>query len=256
MHPHLFGIEWLESYLVMMVIGMIFALFILRTYSEKMGIPYKTFNFYLIIGVVSIVIGLVSAFLFQQIYNYIDDMKHGREFYARGLTFMGGLIGGVVTFLLGVKLFGKEEDRKYFFKVISIAAFGIAFAHFFGRVGCTLAGCCYGVETDAWFGIKFITTTTEVIPTQLIEALFLLILSFVLMVLLNKNKWQYNIFIYGISYAIFRFIIEFFRGDARGTFLPLFSPSQWQVLFMFVISLVTLMIYYRKNRESTLKTKE
>lgn len=250
MHPHLFGIEWLESYIVFMVIGMIAALFILKTYSTKMNIPYKTYNFYLVLSVISILIGLISAFLFQQLYNYIDDIRNGREFVARGLTFMGGLIGGIITFILGVKLFGKEEERKYFFKVVSIAAISISLAHAFGRIGCTFAGCCYGIETDSWIGIKFITTTSKVIPTQLIEAIFLFSLSGFLMLMTKLNRWKYNIFIYGMFYAIFRFIIEFFRGDNRGTFLPYLSPSQWQVLFMFTIVGALCLNYLKKENKS------
>lgn len=248
MHQHLFGIEWLESYLVMMFIGFIIAIYILRKYSIKMGIPYKTFNFYLKLSIVSIVLGLVFAFAFQQIYNFIDDMQNNRAYTPRGLTFMGGLVGGTVTFLLGVKIFGKAEEKRHFFRVVSIAALAISFAHFFGRVGCTLAGCCYGVATDSWIGIQFVTTTTKVIPTQLIEAIFLLLLSVVLVILLEKKKWQYNIFIYGLSYAVFRFIIEFYRGDARGTLLPLLSPSQWQVLIMFGVVSILLYTYIKKKK--------
>lgn len=252
-YPHLFGIEWLEMYNIMMFIGIFVALLIIRIYAKKLDLPYEVFRFYMILIIVSIFIGLIAAFGFQQLYNYIDDVQNGREYYARGMTFMGGLIGGVVAFLMGVKFYGKKDDKANVFKMISIAAFAIPVAHFFGRIGCTMAGCCHGIATDSWIGIQFVTTTTTVIPTQLIEAIFLLALSIVLFMLLERKKWQYNIFIYAGSYSVFRFIIEYYRGDARGTFLPWFSPSQWQVLFMFMIIIAMFIIYKVKQDNKVLK---
>lgn len=247
MYPHLFGIEWLEMYNIMMFIGIFAALVILKIYSKKLNLPFEVFRFYMILCIVAIFIGLISAFGFQQLYNYIDDVQNGREYYARGLTFMGGLIGGVITFFVGVKLYGKEIHKANLYKVISIAALAIPVAHFFGRIGCVCAGCCHGVETDAWYGIRFVTTSTTVIPTQLIEAIFLLLLSIVIFILIERKTWQYNIVIYAGSYSVFRFIIEYYRGDARGSYLPWFSPSQWQVLFMLIIVGTTFTIYRLKN---------
>ena len=192
MYPHLFGIEWLEMYNIMMFLGMVAALIVMRIYAQKLNLPFNVFRFYLILSIVSIAIGLVAAFGFQQLYNYIDDMRNGIEYYPRGMTFMGGLIGGALTFIIGTKIFGKEEHKAHFFPIVSIAMASIAVAHFFGRIGCTCAGCCHGIETDSWIGIKFVTTTTKVIPTQLIEAIFLLILASVLLYLLEKKKWQYK----------------------------------------------------------------
>ncbi len=250
MYPYLFGIEWLHTYDVMIFIGLIAALLVLYSYSKRLKIPYEVFRFYLILSLVSIGIGFACAFGFQQLYNYIEAVQTGEPYQVQGITFMGGLIGGAATFIIGARAFGNADVKKHFFPTVSIAMASVAVAHFFGRIGCTAAGCCYGVATDSWIGIQFVTTSTKVIPTQTIEAFFLLILSVVLLVLLNKGKWQYNLFIYGGSYAIFRFIIEFFRGDERGEFLPFFSPSQWQVLFMFIIVGVVFVLYLVKQNQN------
>lgn len=249
MYPYLFGIEWLHTYDVLVFLGIVAGLIVLSVYATKLNVPYEVFKFYLILIVVSIIIGFAFAFGFQQLYNYIEAVRTGEEFYVHGITFMGGLVGGVLTFLIGAKYAGNEQTKKHLFPVVSIAMASIAVAHFFGRLGCTAAGCCYGVPTDSWIGINFVTTTTKVIPTQTIEAFFLLIIATVLLVLLNKKKWQYNLFIYGGGYAIFRFIIEYYRGDERGTFLPFFSPSQWQVLFMFVTVAVIFVVYMVKQHK-------
>ena len=51
----------------------------------------------------------------------------------------------------------------------------VSFAQGFGRFGCFFAGCCYGRETDAWYGITFHNSSfapngVKLIPTQLISA--------------------------------------------------------------------------------------
>lgn len=253
MYPYLFGIEWIQTYDVLVFLGLLAALIVVRIYAQKLKLPYDVFRFYLILCLISIGLGFVFAFGFQQLYNYIDDMKNGVEYYPRGITFMGGLIGGAATFIIGVKAFGNTEVKKYFFPMVSIAMAAVAVAHFFGRLGCTAAGCCYGVPTDSWIGIQFVTTSEKVVPTQLIEAIFLLFLSFGLLTLLEKNKWQYNLFVYGGAYAVFRFIIEFYRDDARGEFLPFLSPSQWQVLFMFITVAVIFVFYMRKQHHMKIK---
>ncbi len=254
MYPYLFGIEWLHTYDILVFLGLLAALLLVRIYSKKLNLPFEVFRFYLILCVISIGIGFAFAFGFQQLYNYIETLSTGEAFYVHGITFMGGLIGGVAIFIIGARAFGNAEVKHYFFPIVNIAVAAVAVAHFFGRLGCTAAGCCYGLPTDSWIGIQFVTTSTRVIPTQIIEALFLLILSIVLLALLNKNKWQYNYFIYGGSYAIFRFIIEFYRGDDRGSFLPFFSPSQWQVLFMFVI-VTTIFVFHllKYNKQKSLQ---
>lgn len=253
MYPYLFGLEWLHTYDVLVFIGLIAALIVLRVYSKKLNLPFEVFRFYLMLSIISIAIGFAFAFGFQQLYNYIESLATGEEFHVHGITFMGGLIGGAATFIIGAQAFGNAEVKKHFFPMVSIAMAGVAVAHFFGRLGCTAAGCCYGLPTDSWIGIKFVTTTTEVIPTQTIEAFFLMLLSILLLTLLEKNKWQYNLFIYGGSYAVFRFIIEFYRGDERGNFLPFFSPSQWQVLFMFIIVAVVFVLYKKRQHQQSIK---
>ena len=107
--------------------------------------------------------------------------------------------------------------------------------HAFGRIGCFMSGCCYGLELkNPW--VLFDVLIFSRIPTQLIEALFEFILFIVLIVWQKKNKMQNYLKFYMIIYAIFRFLIEFFRGDdVRGFFLGI-STSQ-------IISLSVLLFY-------------
>ena len=75
--------------------------------------------------------------------------------------------------------------------------------------------------------------TEKVIPTNLIEAVFLFIVFGILLVVYLKKAHPYNLPLYMILYGIFRFVIEYFRDDDRGEFVPGISPSQfWSILLV------------------------
>ncbi len=252
MYPYLFHSEYLPSYVVLICIGVLVALIMFRVICFKLSLPEKSFRFYGIIIVVSIGLGFVFARLFQMLYNYLETGDIGT-----GITFLGGLIGGVATFILLFALFGKNY-RKDFFKVVNIAMPCIAIGHFFGRIGCFLAGCCYGKKTD-FLGVRFvekITTTGEWIygdprvPTQLIEALLLIMLGITLLIVIfSFKKSEYSAVIYLYTYSIFRFIIEFVRDDPRGAFLFGLSPSQIISIIMFIGAIALNIIVIRHNKK-------
>ena len=114
---------------------------------------------------------------------------------------------------------------------------GICIAHAFGRLGCFFGGCCYGLPTDSWVGLACsapngVHSDQLVIPTQLFEMFFLLILAAVMAFLYFKYNFNYNFALYLFAYGVWRFFIEFIRGDARGEFIgSALSPSQiWSIV--------------------------
>ena len=74
--------------------------------------------------------------------------------------------------------------------------------------------------------------TIRVYPTQLFEAIFLLIMFAICFYLTMKKDFKYTFCVYLISYGVFRFLIEFLRDDDRGSFIPGLSPSQFWSLIM------------------------
>ena len=120
---------------------------------KKSGYSATAVDTILIIGIFAIMFGILSAALFQAFYNLIA----GRGFTFQGMTFIGGLIGGVVTFLgiyflyvyvinprLKEKSFFKSDMNKGVWYLLRIAPVSITIAHGFGRLGCMFAGCCHG----------------------------------------------------------------------------------------------------------------
>ena len=115
-----------------------------------------------------------------------------------------------------------------------------------------MAGCCHGeyLGKDKVIGGLLMQGTTNgwgyYVPTQLYEALFLLVLATILTILCFK-RFNPIMSVYLIGYAIWRFFIEIFITDARGAVVLGLYPSQWQSVLFIVGGVVLLVIYFWKK---------
>ena len=254
MHPealfYIFG-QGVYAYGICMAVGII-ACFGFLVFAMKV----KKFNeassdAVLIIGIFGTGFGLLSAMIFQGIYHLI---KYG-TFNMESMTFIGGLIGGVASFLavwniymyvvrprVKVKWLTAEMNATLT-DALPFIPIGITIAHAFGRFGCFFAGCCYGKEAE--WGLPCANGIAgNVIPTQLFEMSFLILLAVVMAVLYFKFKFNYNFALYTIAYGIWRFIIEFFRADERGKFIGNISPSQFWSILMVILGVGYIFAQY------------
>ena len=62
--------------------------------------------------------------------------------------------GGIITGVLAAMIYCRIKHLK-FLEYFDLLAPSVALAQGFGRIGCFLAGCCYGRETNAFWGITF-----------------------------------------------------------------------------------------------------
>ena len=124
----------------------------------------------------------------------------------------------------------------------------VAMAQGFGRIGCLLAGCCYGIELDPAnpIGIVFHNSAyapndVALLPTQIISSVLDFANCFVLLALSKKLKTDGQVAsCYLIFYSIGRFVLEYFRGDLIRGNVGEFSTSQFISLFICLIGLVLL----------------
>lgn len=139
-----------------------------------------------------------------------------------GLTFLGGLAGGGIVAVTYLKVKGIGGIA-----ALNIVVPALTLGHAFGRIGCFMAGCCYGkMATVAGHQFR--------IPTQLMESAGLFLLTAVLL----RAKPDNRLILYLTGYGVLRFVIEFLRADARGPSLfGLLSPSQVMCLGMVAIAL-------------------
>lgn len=243
----IFGLFYM--YGLMIAIGILCCFGVIFYYGKKKKVEEKFLDFFFYAVIVSIALGFGSAALFQSVYNYIANPDDGFHFGSEGMTFIGGLIGGVSCFMIIYAIFRKRYKTRLY-QVLSMVPCGILIAHAFGRIGCFFAGCCYGKETDSFLGVKFPDLPNPVHATQLYEALFLLLLFGICFYLLMKKDFKYNMSVYLIAYGIFRFCLEFLRDDARGKLVAGITPSQfWSILMVGAgVGLYFLVRYlYQKN---------
>ena len=249
---NIFGLS-IDLYLICFLVGIIACLVFTILAMKKTGYSSTARDTIIMIGIFAIIIGLLSASLFQAIYN----LAAGKGFTFEGMTFIGGLIGGVISFVgiyflyvyvinprLKEKSFFKADMNKGIWYLLRIAPISITIAHGFGRIGCLFAGCCHGKVTDEWYGIWNAEVGAKTVPIPLYEAIFLFVLSALMIILLFRLDFKYNMTLYLISYGIWRFVIEYFRADYRGDFIPGLSPSQFWSIVM-VIGGIAIFFLYR-----------
>jgi phosphatidylglycerol:prolipoprotein diacylglycerol transferase len=140
-------------------------------------------------------------------FSEIFMVQHG------GLVFYGGLIGAIIAGIIYLR-WKKLPVWKY----ADALAPSIALGSVFGRIGCLMNGCCYGRACSAPWAIHFPasheTEGAPVHPTQIYDALLNLVLYLALAWLFRRKKFDGQIFaLYLMGYAVFRSIVEQFRGD-------------------------------------------
>lgn len=183
---------------------------------------------------------LLSAGSIKKFFDYSVLIFGGSVFY-------GGLLGGMAAAEIYIKK--KGWDFGTYFDMIAPA---IPLFHFFGRIGCFLGGCCYGIECR--FGITFHNSILETannvrrFPIQLTEASFNLCLFLFLNLMLKKGKFKNRLFsLYLLCYAPARFCFEFLRGDEYRGFLFGFSTSQ---IISIIIFIGTLFLLIKKKYQN------
>lgn len=237
------NIGFIDTYSLLIFLGVIMCFVLFWLFRKKHNISEKfTYDIFLL-ACVAIAVGILSAVGFQLLFDAIKG-----EIRGSAMTFYGGLVGGVASFIAGYFLVIKKmyKEANFLTDIMPIAPACIAVAHGFGRIGCFMAGCCYGVETTSIFGVTFPHMTHSVYPTQLFEAIFLLALAGVLFYIAIKKRTPYNLAIYLASYGVFRFLLEFLRGDDRGAFLLGLSPSQLFSVIAIASSIILVIILKRK----------
>ncbi len=193
------------------------------------------------------VVGNISE-LFTRSAQIFASPEAFMDYLGAGFVFYGGLIGGCIGVIAYARFF-KENT------VHMAEAFvpGVPLFHCFGRIGCFMAGCCYGIPTEGPLGITFTHSIVapngvSLLPIQLIEAGANVITFIILLVFKKKLKRPLQNFgLYLLIYSIERFIFEFFRGDlARGAFLNV-STSQWISLILLPVAIYFLAARPEKN---------
>lgn len=151
---------------------------------------------------------------------------------ADGFVVYGGILGGILAGWIYCRV-----NRLKFLEFFDLLAPSVALAQGFGRIGCLLAGCCYGRETDSVFSITFrdsdfAPNNAPLIPTQIYSSLLDFLHFAILLYIARHKKADGQVAsCYLIFYSIGRFILEFFRGDLIRGSVGVLSTSQFISIF-------------------------
>lgn len=238
-----------HSYGLLIGIGIIAAFFLAEKRAAQKGLEAdRIFD----LGIWCAVGGLLGAKLLYFIVEFDSIMASGDIFHrlADGFVVYGGIIVGILAGWLYCK-----RKKLPFLKYFDLVMPSIALAQGFGRIGCFLAGCCYGRETDSIFGVMFPESSpyapsgVKLIPTQLISSGADFLHCIVLVLFARKAKKDGQVAsLYLIFYSIGRFLIEFLRNDDRGSVSQL-STSQFIAIFTLVAGVALFVFCTKKKQE-------
>jgi phosphatidylglycerol---prolipoprotein diacylglyceryl transferase len=255
MHPILFdfGGFTIYAYGVLLAAAYLLGLQFALVRARRRGLDAQRVMDLGIWIIISALVGAKLLLLVVDFKRFTQDPKELLGLMRSGGVFYGGLIAAVAVALLYLR-----RHRLPLWTTTDVFAPGIALGHIVGRLGCLMAGCCFGKPTSVPWAVTFhdpaafanVGTPLGVPlhPTQLYEAgAEALILAFLLVFerrgrpFPGRTFWSY-LLLYGIS----RFIIEFYRGDSRGMVLHVLSTSQFVSVLLVPLSIVMLLVLSRR----------
>lgn len=238
------------GYGLMIAIGII-AAYLTGEYRAKKHDLDADKVFYIVIwAVIGGLLGAKILYIITQIKEIAANPKLLLSSISDGFVVYGGIIGGILSAMIYCKI-KKLPFLKYFDLLIP----SVALAQGFGRIGCFLAGCCYGKETDSVIGIVFHDSAyapngLSLLPTQLISSGLNFIHFAVLVWFTKRKKGDGQIAgLYLIFYSVGRFILEFFRGDLIRGSVGSLSTSQFIAIFMCLAGILLVAVRNGKFEE-------
>jgi len=203
--------------------------------------------------ILAAIIGSRILFILLNLQDYLEHPINMIKIWEGGLVFYGGLIASILAALWYLK-----KHRLRIWKYGDILSPAIALGQSIGRVGCLMAGCCYGKETACPWAVRFTDPQTLAMPniplhpTQIYESIAALLIFGLLLKLRKRKSFDGQIFwLYIALYAIVRFIIDFFRGDETRTFFHhTLSLTQVLGIALFLSALYMLWSLKKKGTNS------
>lgn len=250
MHPVLFELPFfgglrVYTYGVLVALGFLAGMLWVGKEAKRVGEdPAKATDLVFYVIIAAIIGSRIAYVAISDSAQFFRDPFSFFRIWEGGLVFYGGLIGAVAF-----AIWYTRRHRLAFWRMADIFAPGVSLGHFFGRLGCLMAGCCHGrpAPDGLWCAITFpfdehgfAPVGVALYPTQLMEAFGNLLVFGLLYVLRTKKRFDGQVFaLYLVFYAALRSGVEFYRGDTiRGfVFGGLMSTSQAVSVVLVLIAL-------------------
>lgn len=265
---HVFGPIHFYTYGLCLAVALGFSIYLYakdagRYIAPKVGLSYpQAFQKAFDLGIYVIVCSILGARLFYVLENH-TEFDNGRwldaiKVWQGGLVFYGGLFGAVAAAWYWFRV-----EKWPFSYCFDLVAPYILLGHAIGRVGCFLNGCCYGNVAEVHQGIFDFThgwifpggdDHLPHLPTQLWELAGDLALFFLL---LWARRWtiRYSwltLSLYGLTYGLLRYVIEFWRRDWDKKYLIWFNSASQAVSGILILASLAAILWifmkHSKNR--------
>lgn len=237
------------GYGFMIAMGVLAAWFVTEQRARRLHLAYEHI-FYLVVWCA--IGGFASAKILFWITNWKEFLQNPQEIIgSEGFVVYGGIIGGILVGWLYCTI-----KKLKFLMYFDLMMPSIALAQGFGRIGCLLAGCCYGKETTGSLAITFMDSAfapnhVPLIPTQIYSSILDFAHFFLLLYVAKHKKADGQVAgCYLICYSIGRFVIEMFRGDIERGNVGIFSTSQFISILILIIGIGLTVAAGRKKFKS------
>ena len=259
MYPNLFGLPFLHSYGLMIALGVMASLCFVKRICLRTGRSYDA-----VVNLVMLMLfaGLIGARTWHVVEFWHEEFAGKPLFdvfkvWSGGLVFHGGFIGAFAVLPIWCRV-----TKTPFLETADLLATILPLAHGFGRIGCFLFGCCYGIhlpETSpfAWLQLRFPTSAgasgahgLPVLPTQLFEAAALFLFFVVLLRLLRQHEKTHPGLVAGVyllGAAFIRFTVEFLRDDPRSMF-GWMSIGQLTSVVLAIFAIPLIVVAFRRGK--------
>ncbi len=225
-------------------------------YAYYMAPKHKLSQLYILdMGILGTLAALIGGRLFhvfvEEFPYYMEHPSHIYQIWRGGFVSYGAFIGLGIAWYFYLR-YRKANIWQY---LDHSAVYSCPFIVFFVRVGCLLAGCCFGTPTDSFLHIIFYTGDAAVKhrgiplhPTQIYEMIYALVIYFILLFWQKRKTYQGQLIcMFLMMYAFCRFLLEFLRGDPeRGVYFNAISTAQVTGIIAFVFAFI-LSRYLKKH---------
>jgi phosphatidylglycerol:prolipoprotein diacylglycerol transferase len=256
MHPILvdLGFASIGTYGFALVVAYLSAIWFGVRRARQEGIPpgqILDLSVWLLVGAI---VGAKLLLVLVDWRQYAADPRSLLGIIRLGGVFYGGLILSVLTGLWYMRRKGLDT-----WQVCDILAPSIALGQAVGRIGCFMAGCCYGKICHHPWAVTFtdpvahdnvgVPLHAPLHPTQIYSSINALAIFALLLWIARHRRFRGQVFwSYVGLYSVTRSLIEFFRGDHRGAlFGGTVSTSQFVSLLLFLVSIAAYGYLWKRS---------
>jgi phosphatidylglycerol:prolipoprotein diacylglycerol transferase len=256
MFPVLFTIGPLtiHTYGFLVALGALVGLLVSIRGSDASGMSRQQVMDMIFMIILCAIVGSRLTFVLINYAYFLERPLAAFKLWEGGLVFSGGFV--LVLLFVGWYI---RRHRLPLWSIGDLFAPAVAISQGLGRLGCLMAGCCYGKPSDIPWAITFNHPQSlaphhvPLHPTQIYASLSGFIIFFILILIRQKKKFEGQVFLwFVILHSTSRLIVERFRGDDRGVIAgTALSVTQVVTLVLLVAGVVLLVILSSKHQKET-----